>query len=76
MPMRLLRLSNNAGISIGPSLGGLLTVLSYSFAFFFAAFGMIAYGLLLAFLAVETLPHKTTVPKYSANLSRLPASAS
>jgi MFS family permease len=55
----LLRLSNNAGISIGPSLGGLLTVLSYSFAFFFAAAGMICYGLLLAFLAVETLPAKT-----------------
>jgi MFS family permease len=56
----LLRLSNNVGISIGPSLGGLLTVLSYSFSFFFAATGMICYGLLLAFLAVETLPVKTS----------------
>ncbi len=61
----LLRLSNNAGISIGPSLGGLLTVLSYSFAFFFAAFGMLAYGLLLAFLAVETLPIKTATQSIS-----------
>mgnify|MGYP001765550247 CR=1 FL=1 len=56
----LLRLSNNAGIAIGPSLGGLLTVLSYSFAFYFAATGMVTYGLLLAFLAVETLPAKVT----------------
>jgi MFS family permease len=61
----LLRLSNNAGISIGPSLGGLLTVLSYSFAFFFAALGMIAYGLLLAFLAVETLPVKKATQSIS-----------
>jgi MFS family permease len=61
----LLRLSNNAGISIGPSLGGLLTVLSYSFAFFFASFGMLAYGLLLAFLAVETLPVKTVTQSIS-----------
>jgi len=55
----LLRLSNNAGIAIGPSLGGLMTILSYTFSFFFAAFGMVAYGLLLAFLAVETLPPQT-----------------
>ena len=56
----LLRLSNNAGIAIGPSLGGLLTILSYSFAFFFAATGMVTYGLLLALMAVETLPSKVT----------------
>ena len=55
----LLRLSNNAGISIGPSLGGLLTVISYSVAFFLAATGMIIYGLLLALLAIETLPKNT-----------------
>ena len=52
----LVRLSHNAGIAIGPSLGGLMTIISYAFAFFFAAFGMITYGLMLAFLAVETLP--------------------
>lgn len=52
----LVRLSHNVGISAGPSLGGLLTVLSYSFTFFFAASGMIVYGLLFAILAVETLP--------------------
>jgi MFS family permease len=56
----LLRLSNNAGISIGPSLGGILIVISYSFAFFFAAAGLMIYGLLMAFLAVETIPVNTS----------------
>ena len=61
----LLRLSNNAGISLGPSMGGLLTVLSYSVAFYFAAGGLILYGLLLAFLAYETLPPQTTVQAFT-----------
>jgi MFS family permease len=52
----LIRLSNNAGIAIGPSLGGFLTVLSYTVAFFFAAGGLITYGLIILFLAHETLP--------------------
>ena len=61
----LLRLSNNAGISLGPSMGGLLTVLSYSVAFYFAAGGLILYGLLLTFLAYETLPPQTTVQAFT-----------
>lgn len=56
----LVRLSHNVGISVGPSIGGLLTVLSYSFTFFFAASGMITYGLLFSILAMETLPVKST----------------
>lgn len=56
----LVRLSHNVGISVGPSLGGLLTVLSYSFTFFFAASGMILYGILFTILAVETLPTQTS----------------
>lgn len=51
----LLRMSSNVGVAAGPALGGVLASLSYSIAFFIAASGMIAYGLLIAFLGRETL---------------------
>ncbi len=60
----LMRLSNNAGISIGPVLGGFISTLSVAGSFFFAGSGMIIYGLLLAFLAAETLP-KNIFPQSS-----------
>jgi len=52
----LLRLSNNVGVAIGPAVGGVLATASYSIAFYCAAAGMIAYGLLIALFARETLP--------------------
>src|SRR4030042_582669 len=52
----LMRLSNNAGISIGPMLGGFISSLSFNVSFFFAGSGMLIYSLLLAFFAQETLP--------------------
>ena len=52
----LYRLSNNAGISIGPMIGGFLASLSFSVTFLFAGAGMLAYSILLAFFAQETLP--------------------
>lgn len=55
----LIRLSNNAGISIGPLIGGLLSSVSYSITFFFAGAGMLFYSLLLAFLGHETLPKRS-----------------
>ncbi len=55
----LYRLSNNAGIAIGPLIGGLLSSISYSITFFFAGAGMLVYGLLLAFLGRETLAEIT-----------------
>ncbi len=54
----LMRLSNNAGISIGPIVGGFLSSVSFTITFFFAGSGMIIYSLLLAFLGRETLPHQ------------------
>jgi MFS family permease len=63
----LMRLSNNAGISIGPVIGGLISTLSVAGTFFLAGTGMIIYSLLLAFLAIETLPqhaaHETRISK-------------
>jgi MFS family permease len=52
----LMRLSNNIGVAIGPAVGGFLAAASYNLAFFFAAGGLMIYGLLLALRARETLP--------------------
>ncbi len=52
----LLRMSNNLGVAIGPTIGGFVASQSYSTVFYIAALGMFSYGLLLAFGAKETLP--------------------
>ena len=51
---------NNAGIAIGPAVGGFVAGKSYDLAFYGAAIGMLSYGFLLLFLAKETL-NKTAV---------------
>ncbi len=51
----LMRMGNNLGISLGPMLGGFVVAASFSTAFIIAASGLIFYGILLAFLAKETL---------------------
>jgi MFS family permease len=63
----LYRLSNNAGISIGPMVGGFLASLSFSITFFFAGVGMLTYSLLLAFFAHETLPIRSELSAKSVN---------
>ena len=54
----LLRMGNNLGISIGPAVGGFIASVSYSIAFSCAAVGLFVYGLMIVFLAVETLPSR------------------
>ena len=54
----LLRISNNVGVALGPSIGGFIAVASYNTAFMFAAIGLTAYGFLVAFFARETNPVK------------------
>ncbi len=49
------RMINNAGIAIGPVLGGFIAARSYTYAFLGAAIGMLTYSLLLFFRARETL---------------------
>lgn len=56
----LLRLSNNAGIAIGPAIGGFIAASSYSLAFSIAAAGMLTYSLLLLVFARETLPSRSS----------------
>lgn len=56
----LLRMSNNAGVAIGPAIGGLVASTSYTLAFYIAATGLSFYGLLIAFRAKETLPSEAS----------------
>ena len=51
----IIRMVNNAGIAIGPAVGGFLADISYSYAFMGAAVGMLIYTFLLLFRARETL---------------------
>lgn len=54
----LLRMSNNLGVAIGPALGGFLAGISYTFAFYGAAAGLLFFCLLIAIFAMETLPNR------------------
>lgn len=49
------RIANNAAFGVGPAIGGFLATRSYSLAFLGAGISFITYGLLLLFLAHETL---------------------
>jgi MFS family permease len=55
------RMLNNAGFAIGPAAGGFLAAVSYDYAFYGAAAGMMIYSLLLLFLARETLVKSSSV---------------
>jgi MFS family permease len=54
---------NNAGIAIGPAVGGFLASRSYSYAFMGATAGMLIYSLLLFLRARETLSNAYSVEK-------------
>jgi MFS family permease len=62
----LLRTSNNAGIAIGPAIGGFAAALSYNVAFLGAAAGLSVYAILLAIFARETLPRLAASTQHSA----------
>lgn len=49
------RIAGNAAFGIGPAVGGFLASTSYDLAFYGATTGFLAYGLLMIFLAEETL---------------------
>jgi len=54
----VLRMSNNAGIAIGPAVGGFLAAVSQYLAFYFASAGLFLFGVLILLFAKETLPAK------------------
>jgi MFS family permease len=64
----LMRLSNNAGVSIGPMVGGFISSISFTITFYFAGAGMLIYAILLAFFARETLPQHSGVPSNTIKL--------
>lgn len=51
----VLRMSNNAGIAIGPSVGGFLAAASQYLAFYIASAGLFIFSVLILVFAVETL---------------------
>ena len=55
----LIRMSDNAGVAIGPSIGGFLAAASQFLAFYIAGAALLLYGLLILLFARETLPKKT-----------------
>jgi MFS family permease len=59
----ILRMTNNAGIAIGPAIGGFIVTKSYALAFYGAAVAMFTYSLILLIFARETLKHNNTGPK-------------
>ncbi len=56
----LLRMSNNLGVAIGPSVGGFVTATSYALAFYAAAGADAIFALLALFFVAETVPQKQT----------------
>ena len=52
----LMRMIQNLGVAIGPTVGGFIAVISYSIAFGVAAGTSLIFALLILFFAVETLP--------------------
>ena len=63
----VMRMSNNLGISLGPTIGGFIAARSYNTVFYIAASGMIIYSLLIILFARETLPGKNGVDAGSGN---------
>jgi len=52
----IMRMSNNAGVAIGPSVGGFLAAASQYLAFYIASAGLFIFGVMILLFAVETLP--------------------
>ncbi|MCL4505726.1 MAG: MFS transporter [Chloroflexi bacterium] len=52
----LTRMANNIGVAVGPAVGGFMAAISYSIAFYIAAAGLLVYGALITFFAIETMP--------------------
>ena len=59
----VLRMINNAGIAIGPAIGGFIVSHSYALAFHLAAVCMCTYSLMLLVFARETLDRSAAQPR-------------
>lgn len=54
----LLRMGSNTGVAIGPAIGGYITTISYSLAFYGAAAAALVFTLVVFFFVAETIPPK------------------
>jgi MFS family permease len=52
----LLRMAGNAGVALGPMIGGFLAAVSFKITFLGAALALAAYGVTVLFFVGETLP--------------------
>jgi MFS family permease len=52
----ILRLGNNLGVALGPSIGGFLAASSYQISFAAAGFGMLLCAVLILLFSMETMP--------------------
>jgi MFS family permease len=59
----ILRMGNNLGVALGPTLGGFLAAVSYPLAFSVAGIGMLACGILTIILSRETMPARKATPE-------------
>lgn len=59
----LLRVGNNAGIAVGPSIGGFIATRSYTLSFLCASAGLLFYGLLTLLFSKETAPRTAESPE-------------
>ncbi|MGE5601618.1 MAG: MDR family MFS transporter [Nitrososphaerales archaeon] len=64
------RMSNNLGIAIGPAIGGFVTAISYSLAFFAASAASLMYVLIVVLFLRETLQRAAPATARSASESR------
>jgi MFS family permease len=53
-------MSNNLGIAVGPAIGGFVTAVSYSLAFWAAGAASLLYAVIIVFLVRETLHSSAT----------------
>lgn len=71
----LLRMMNNVGFAIGPTVGGFITASSYTTAFLIAAAGMIVFSLFVSVAMVETLPPEaktvSSIPEKAGGYGRI-----
>jgi MFS family permease len=71
----LLRMINNLGIAIGPAIGGFVTGVSYSLAFYLAAAANLLFVTLIALFVRETLPGRTATVRGSGSTGEPQAAA-
>jgi MFS family permease len=62
----LMRVANNAGIAIGPAIGGFVTRVSYTLAFYIAAATQLLFAGVVAARVRETLPERHVAPEIIA----------